>query len=269
VLGLAPVLFLPGACGVASRPGSVETPAGPLTSVPPAAPQESIRPAVLRAPPPAHLPAELDPLTISPSAPRLPEEGLPAMTDRRRVEHLLRRAGAEWSDKIPVESRPALDGPVELRPESPAAAWREYRRAWLQDDPEAAYALLSEPARGAIAAQLKDWQERARRTGVAGLSAYLRFGSGLSHHAIRIDAAGLDRYGVRAWFDTAWADEHSDPRRVREMLNCREVGAEPQRDGSARVKVEFVGPLTDELRERTIRVVREADGVWRVEPELR
>jgi hypothetical protein len=206
------------------------------------------------------------------TTPFTPIDGRSARSDpvERRIERLLRAAGAAWSDKVPVERRLDLRSAVNLQPSGALEAWREYRRAWLQDDADAAYALLTEAARARIAATIAEWKRRAAREGPAGLTAALREGEGLGHHAARIAALGLKSYGVRAYFDAVWDRDHADGCRVREFLNSWETEAVPGAGAaSATVKTTVIGGLTDEPRTAEVRAVREGDGVWRVEPEVR
>lgn len=258
--------------GCAAAPPPPGPTAAPIDAPPGAAATLPVRPASVarssgeRA---VQILPESDPLTIGPPPVGSVAERGPRPADPAgRVAELLRRSGAAWSDKLPADRRLSADVAIDLLPASAAQAWREYRKAWLQDDAEAGFALIGESTRKMIAATVQDWRRRAARDGVPALAARLRE-AGLPHHAGRVERAGVDGYGVRAWFDAAWEAEHADFRRVREALNSRDDGVRAAAEGVAAVRVEFVGALTDDVREGAVRVVRESDGVWRVEPELR
>jgi len=187
-----------------------------------------------------------------------------------KVDRLLKRHGVKVSASVPADKRLDWSKPVVLRPADPAAAWREYRKAWLQNDGEAAFALLAESSRAAIREQLTEWARTADRIGLDALLVRLT-DSGCAHHVPGLRSAGEVRgYGVRQFFDAAWAAQRADAHRVAEVVNCWETGWTPESAAAARISGRVVAPVLGSVREVEVRAVRESfDAAWHVEMEIR
>jgi hypothetical protein len=235
------------------KPPPAEAPAAATARVVPD--RETLR---LPATPAVALPADRPPLT------RRPEDL------RRRAELLLKAHRVAVPGPVPSEHLLPLDRPVDLRPGSAVEAWRAWRTAWLQDDPDAGYALLAPEARAATQSLLERWRGQAEREGLDAFCRRLAAGSGRPGHAEAIRRLGdVGLYGVRKFFDTAWTEGHRDPRRLREIVHSWELSAAPDGPTAAWVRRRVIGSVLGEPREETVRAaVDPADGSWRVVPEI-
>jgi hypothetical protein len=251
----------PPATGEASPPRPPTLPSGAVRLLPDSEPSA----------PPVRTEPAADPSLAEPAAAPLTDKPADLI---RRVEGLLSRRRVAASGKVPADKRLDYGKPADVRPGGAAEAWRSWRRAWLQDDAEAGYALLSPAARKRIAETLAEWRKRSEKEGAAKFLSYLSEGAGLPHHAAAIRRAGdIERYSVRAFFTAAWNAEHADPVRAAFHLNSWEVAADPDadgREGAATVRGRFVGPLVGDIRDFSVpAAVDPTEGTWRVDPGLR